>query len=237
MVKVAKGDKNRRYILCFFPFAGIATGAVMYGFCMLCQEFGLGQSFYAFVGALIPVLMSGIFPLIGFMNTADILFLSRFQDIKAEYGRGVREGAFASIMMAAYFLLYAGGLVLIWKERQLLLLGVGYILSRTLYVMAFLWFPEGINAGVFLPFLSKSQRQMLRVIFSIILALCFCTCIAISPIIGALEILLSMWLWTYYYYMSKKRFGGVTVASSGYFRTLCELAIVLFIGIFGRIFL
>ena len=50
---------------------------------------------------------------------------------------------------------------------------------------------------------------------------------------GMLEALLCMWVWTYYYYMSKKLFGGVTKESAGYFLTLCELALALFTGMFG----
>ena len=50
---------------------------------------------------------------------------------------------------------------------------------------------------------------------------------------GMLEALLCMWVWTYYYYMSKKLFGGVTKESAGYFLTLCELALALFAGMFG----
>ena len=51
---------------------------------------------------------------------------------------------------------------------------------------------------------------------------------------GVLMALLCMWIWTYYFYMSKKRFGGITEETAGYFLTLCELAVVLFIAIFAK---
>ena len=82
--------------------------------------------------------------------------------------------------------------------------------------------------------LSSALRKVLRIILGVILALGFCTCLAIEPIMGMLEALLCMWVWTYYYYMSKKVFGGVTKESAGYFLTLCELALALFVGMFGR---
>ncbi len=82
--------------------------------------------------------------------------------------------------------------------------------------------------------LPGAQKQNVRITLSVILALCFCTCIAIAPIMGVLMALLCMWIWTYYFYMSKKRFGGITEETAGYFLTLCELAVVLFIAVFAK---
>lgn len=111
------------------------------------------------------------------------------------------------------------------------------MISRALYGMAFVWFPAaGAEKGEFSNFSPRIKRA-LRIILSVILALCFCTCVMIEPIMGMLEALLCMWIWTYYYYMSKKVFGGVTKESAGYFLILCELAAVLFVGLFGKAFL
>lgn len=228
-----KSKKNKKYVLCFFPLIGVVIGSVLYAFDMLCREYGFDRSFFALIGAVLPVLMSGGTFLAGFMNTADGLFQAQVK--KTQSGKGIKEGTFGAITMAAYFLLYAGALILFRKNSQILLLAISYIISRTLCVMAFLWFPAGNQEESFVSVFSKSQRGMLRAIFSIILALCFCTCFIISSIMGTLEILIAMWIWTYYYYMSKKSFGGVTKTSIGYFLTLCELATALFVGIFGLI--
>ncbi|MCH5254364.1 MAG: adenosylcobinamide-GDP ribazoletransferase [Lachnospiraceae bacterium] len=228
-----KSKKNKKYELCFFPLIGIVIGAVLYAFDMFCREYGFDRSFFALVGAVLPVLMSGGIFLAGFMNTADALFQAREKKKQSE--GGIKEGTFGALTMAVYFLLYAGALILFRKNSQIFLLAISYIISRTLCVMAFLWFPAGKQEESSVLVFSKSQRGMLRAIFSIILALCFCTCFIISSIMGTLEILIAMWIWTYYYYMSKKSFGGVTKASIGYFLILCELAIALFVGIFGLI--
>lgn len=228
-----KSKKNKKYELCFFPLIGIVIGTVLYALDMFCREYGFDRAFFALVGAVLPVLMSGGIFLAGFMNTADDLFQAQAK--KKQSGNGIKEGTFGTVTMAVYFLLYAGALILFRKDSQILLLAISYLISRTLCVMAFLWFPAGNQEGSFGLGFSKSQRGMLRAIFSIILALCFCTCFIISSIMGTLEILIAMWIWTYYYYMSKKSFGGVTKTSIGYFLTLCELAIALFVGIFGLI--
>lgn len=227
--------ENRKYTLLLLPLVGVVIGVVMYTFCMLCQNYGFGQAFYALIGAVIPVLIAGGVHLADFMKTVDALRYARSAEKRLEMLKEVHVGAYAVIAATAYYMLYAGGLIMIWKDRQLLLLGIGYVISRTLGGMAVVWFPEAkSNEGPY-TFASKSEKQVFRIFLSLILVLCFGTCIAFSPIMGTLEALLCMWIWTYYYYMSKKKFGGITVELTGYFMTLCELAVVLFIGIVGRI--
>jgi len=221
MIKWLNNRENAKYIFCLRVLYGVVVGAVMCAFYMLCGYFDFGQPCFALVGAVIPVVMSGGLYLSGFMDTLDVLTGS--------------TGARASIAAMAFYLLYAGGLSAVRKDRQIALLGIGYIISRTLYGMSFVWFTEaGKEKGKRgKGDLSPAIRKTLRTILSVILALCFCTCIGIEPIMGMLEALLCMWVWTYYYYMSRKRFGGVTKESAGYFLTLCELALVLFAGMFG----
>lgn len=220
MIKWLNNRENAKYIFCIRILCGVAVGIVMCAFYMLCERLNFGQFCFALTGAAIPVVMSGGIYLSGFMKTSETL-----------------AGTQAVIAAITYYMLYAGGLSAVRKDRQLAFLGIGYMISRTLYGMAFVWFPEaekekgkdGRGGAV----LSPALRKALRIILSVILALCFCTCVMVEPIMGMLEALLCMWVWTYYYYMSKKLFGGVTKESAGYFLTLCELVLALFAGMFG----
>ncbi len=224
MLKRKSGKENSKYyMLCFYPFFGAIIGALMYAFNMLCLHFGFGQACFALVGTVIPVLSGGVSHLKEFMKTTDKLCSA--DDL---------YGVIAGIL---YCMLYAGGLVIIWKDRQLVLLGIGYMISRVLYSMAYVWFTEAETEKKDGKALTAIQKRTLRVILSVILALCFCTCIAVSPIMGVLEALLCMWIWTYYYYLSKRVCGGITKELSGYFLVLCELVVVLFVGMFGRVLL
>ena len=224
MLKRKSGKENSKYyMLCFYPFFGAIIGALMYAFNMLCLNFGFGQACFALVGTVIPVLLGGVSHLKEFMKTTDKLCAA--------------DDSYGVIVGILYCMLYAGGLVIIWKDRQLVLLGIGYMISRALYSMAYVWFAEAKTEKKDGKALSAIQKQTLRIILSIILALCFCTCIAVSPIMGVLEALLCMWIWTYYYYLSKRVCGGITRELSGYFLTLCELVVVLFVGMFGRVLL
>lgn len=251
MIKWLNNKENAKYIFCLRILYGVLVGAAMCAFYMLCRYFDFGQPCFAMVGAAVPVMMSGGIYLSGFMNTSDVLAGRLFgkADAEASGSAGVsgksdscikagRGGTHAAIAALTFYMLYAGSLSAVRKDRQIALLCIGYMISRTLYGMAFVWFTEageekgkGKRGGAVL---SPAIRKALRMILSVILALCFCTCVVIEPIMGMLEALLCMWVWTYYYYMSKKMFGGVTKESAGYFLTLCELALALFVGIIGR---
>lgn len=249
MIKWLTNRENAKYVFCLRILYGVAVGAVMCAFYMLCGYLDFGKLCFALIGAAVPVMMSGGIYLSGFMKTSETLAGRVFGKEDAEASgkaapgksdfsaKAGYAGTQAAIVAMTFYLLYAGGLSEVREDRQLAFLCIGYMISRTLYGMAFVWFPEaekekgkGRRGDAVL---SPALRKALRIILSVILALCFCTCLVIEPIMGMLEALLCMWVWTYYYYMSKKLFGGVTKESAGYFLTLCELALALFAGMFG----
>ena len=174
MLKWKSGKENRKYyMLCFYPFFGAIIGALMYAFNMLCLYFGFGQACFALVGTVIPVLLGGVSHLKDFMKTTDKLCSA--------------DGSYGVIAGILYCMLYAGGLVIIWKDRQLVLLGIGYMISRALYSMAYVWFAEAETEKKDSAAFSSVQKRTLRVVLGVILAFCFCTCIVISPIMGPLQ--------------------------------------------------
>ncbi|MDE7017397.1 MAG: adenosylcobinamide-GDP ribazoletransferase [Lachnospiraceae bacterium] len=233
-------EKIAYYRLCLSPFIGLVTGVALHLFHLLCVQFGFGQTCFALAGTALLVLISMGVYLKDFMLVSEKLAFFIGEKLE-KFGRvpvqDAAPGVYGTIAAIAYSMLYAGGLSVVWKSRQLVLLTLGYIIARTLYSMAFVWFPQAEAQGLWQVRLSETKKRMLRIILSVILALCFCTCIMISPIIGVLEALLCMWVWTYYYYMSKRINGGNTEEMAGYFLALCELMAVLFIGLFGRVLL
>ena len=129
-------------MLLILPLIEVVIGVIMYAFCMICMKFGFGQSFFALVGAVIPILITGGVNIAGFMKTTDALWNAHSVEKRLEMIKDVHAGIYAVIAAVAYYMLYAGGLVMIWKDKQLLLLGIGYVISGTLGGMAVVWFPE-----------------------------------------------------------------------------------------------
>lgn len=235
MPKVEWNKKNMKYALCFFPIIGLVIGALLYGWSFVCGEYGFGQTCFALVGAVIPIVVTGGMHLDGFMDTSDALHYFEKKEKKPDLSKDIHVGAFAVITAICFFFLYAAGLTLIWKKNQLLLLGLSYVISRTLSGMSSVWFPAAGKDGVLYSFSSMAHRKTVRVVLVTLLAASFISAVMIQPVIGAVMALAAMWVWTYYYYMSKKQFGGITGDLAGYFLCLCELSSVLVIGAIGRV--
>ena len=227
--------KKNKYVICLFPVIGLVVGALLYGWSYVCTAYGFGQICFAMVGAVIPVIITGGFHIEGFINTVDALRSHEKKEKKPEILQNSHVGAFAVTAAICFFLLYVAGLTLIWKEKQLLLLGLGCIISRTLSGMSLVWFPTAKKEGTLYSFSSMANRGTVRVVLVMFLALEFAGAIVIQPLIGAVMALAAMWVWTYYYYMSKNRFGGITGDLTGFFMCLCELSSVLVIGFMGRV--
>lgn len=233
--KVEWDKKNMKYALCFFPVIGLVIGALIYGWSRVCEACGFGQVCFAMVGAVIPVLVTGGIHLDGFMDTTDALHSYDKKEKKLEILKDPHVGAFAVIAAVCFFMLYSAGLTLIWKEDQLLLLWMSFLISRTLSGMSLVWFPAAKKEGLLYSFSSAAHKRTVRVVLVTLLAMEFISVVLIDPVIGAVMALAAMWVWTYYYYMSKKQFGGITGDLAGYFLCLCELSSVLLIGMIGRV--
>lgn len=224
-----------KYAICLFPVVGLVAGALFYGWNYVCTACGFGQICFAMVGAVIPVIITGGIHIEGFMNTADALRSQEKKERKPETLKNPHVGAFAVAVAICFFLLYVAGLTLIWKENQLLLLGLGCIISGTLSGMSLVWFPTPKKEGTLYSISSMAGKRTVRVVLVMFLVLEFAGAVIIQPLIGAVMALAAMWVWTYCYYMSKGRFGGITEDVAGYFTCLCELSSVLVIGFMGRV--
>lgn len=235
MPKVEWNQKNMKYVICFFPLVGVVIGVLLYAWSRICIACGFGQVCFALVGAVIPVIVTGGIHVDGFMDTSDALHSYAEKEKKLEILKDPHIGAFSVMAAAGYFMLYAAGLTQVWKKDQLLLLALGFVISRTLSGMSLVWFPGAKKDGLLYQFSSTAHKQTVRVVLVIVLAGCFLSAVFIHPVIGSTMSLAAMWVWTYYYYMSKKQFGGITGDLAGYFLCLCELSGVLIVGSLGRV--
>ncbi len=235
MPKTEWNQDNMKYSICFFPFVGVIIGALMYAWGRTCIACGFGQTCFALVGAVIPAAVTGGIHLDGLMDTADALHSYGSREKKLEILKDPHNGAFSVIAVISYFLLYAAGLTQIWQKESLLLLAFGFVISRTLSGMSLVWFPGAKKEGLLYRFSSTAHKQTVRAALTVALAICFISVVLIQPIIGSVMALAAMWVWTYYYYMSRNQFGGITGDLAGYFLCLCELSSVLIAGLLGRV--
>ena len=105
-----------KYALCFFPWVGLAVGAVSAVLFWLLQQIGAGSMLRAAVLTAVPVLVTGGIHLDGYLDTMDALSSWREKQRRLEILKDPHAGAFAIIMGCLYFVLYAGAAgELVWK--------------------------------------------------------------------------------------------------------------------------
>ena len=95
--------ENMKYALCFFPWVGLAVGAVSAVLFWLLQQIGAGSMLRAAVLTAVPVLVTGGIHLDGYLDTMDALSSWREKQRRLEILKDPHAGAFAIIMGCLYF--------------------------------------------------------------------------------------------------------------------------------------
>ena len=87
--------ENMKYALCFFPWVGLAVGAVSAVLFWLLQQIGAGSMLRAAVLTAVPVLVTGGIHLDGYLDTMDALSSWREKQRRLEILKDPHAGAFA----------------------------------------------------------------------------------------------------------------------------------------------
>ena len=214
-----------KYALCFFPWVGLAVGAVSAVLFWLLQQIGAGSMLRAAVLTAVPVLVTGGIHLDGYLDTMDALSSWREKQRRLEILKDPHAGAFAIIMGCLYFVLYAGAAgELVWKIFPAYAFGFAVSRSFSGLSIAFSKCQSERNSGsVWHERREKRTAAVLVVtIFAVtVLSASFCVWAALDVLV------VSALVFCYYKWKSSKYFGGITGDLAGYFLSLCELAQLL----------
>ena len=218
--------ENMKYALCFFPWVGLAVGAVSAVLFWLLQQIGAGSMLRAAVLTAVPVLVTGGIHLDGYLDTMDALSSWREKQRRLEILKDPHAGAFAIIMGCLYFVLYAGAAgELVWKIFPAY--AFGFAVSRSFSGLSIAFFPNANPKGTAAAFgMSAEKKRTAAVLVVTIFAV---TALSASFCVwAALDVLVvSALVFCYYKWKSSKYFGGITGDLAGYFLSLCELAQLL----------
>ncbi len=121
-----------RYMLVCLPFVGMVIGAVEYLWLLLCEGLQFGSVLTAAGFTLIPVLLTGGIHLDGFMDTVDALKSHASPEKKRAILKDPHAGAFAIIGLGCYLLGYFALCGQGFACRDVLLLGLAHVMSRSL---------------------------------------------------------------------------------------------------------
>lgn len=222
------------YVMCYFPFVGTVLGALAW----LCFQGGrlLGLS-HLLLGAVLtalPLWISGGIHMDGYMDTRDALASCGDKEKKLAILKDSHTGAFAVMGCGLYLLLSFGAWCAVKPGQGLLCVCLGYTVSRTLSGLSVLCFPKAKKSGSYVTMFAKRASKGRAVLFlALLLVLEGVLLLWLGGWRGGLSAAAAAAVFGWYYYMSRKQFGGITGDLAGYFVQLCELAVLLAMAVTG----
>ena len=228
--------KNMRYALCFFPVVGVAILSLVLIWDYISIKLQIGQILRTSILVAIPVFVTGGIHLDGFLDTMDALSSYQPAQKRLEILKDPHAGAFAIISACIYFVLYFG----VWSEAGgdgIIILSVGFILSRALSSLSIVTFDCAKNSGLAAMFSDAAEKNKVKYTMVFYILLCIFVMLGISAPLGIVAVVTAIIVFLYYKVMSKKNFGGITGDIAGYFLQICELSIAFSVVFFERIFL
>ena len=223
--KTEWSDKSMRYTMCFFPLVGVVIGVLMYAAGTLILMADIKPVLKAAVMTVIPVTLTGGIHLDGFLDTMDAIGSWAPKEKRLEILKDSNSGAFAVIGGCVYFVLSLG----IWSEMSFDMLKSAvpvFVLSRALSGLSVVSFPMAKNTGLAAMFSNAAHKRRVRIVMLLWIVLTAACMVAINPLTGAAAVLCAAAVFAYYYFMSKKNFGGITGDLAGYFLQVCELVCI-----------
>lgn len=230
-------EENMRYVLCFFPWIGLVIGAAMYALWLVRARIGVFIPFevFALAGTVLPVILTGGIHLDGFLDTMDALHSYQSREKKLEILKDPHIGAFASISLACEMFLYAAALFFLLEEKQMLMLGIGFFLSRTLSAFALVTVKSAKKDGLLYTFAGAAYKRTVLAVLSVWLFFAVAAAYLLYGLLGAICIMLSLIVFFYYEWMACRQFGGLTGDLAGWFVTVYELVFAWMVGIMGYV--
>lgn len=223
--------ENMKYALVFFPWIGLVIGVLSYGWVQMWDVFdriqvSLSEPFKTIVLLLIPVIVTGGIHLDGLLDTADARSCWQEKERRLEILKDSHAGAFAIITCVIYFLFYYGIYTMVNKQN-ILLIALGFVLSRTFSGLSIVCFPKAKGTGLAAMFSDGAHKRNVKNIMIVYIAVLAVCMIYVGGISGVLTFAAAVLMFGYYYRMSKQVFGGITGDLAGYFLQMCELVIAL----------
>lgn len=222
------------YVMCYFPFVGTVLGALAW----LCFQggrlLGLSPLLLGAVLTALPLWISGGIHMDGYMDTRDALASCGDKEKKLAILKDSHTGAFAVMGCGLYLLLSFGAWCAVKPGQGLLCVCLGYTVSRTLSGLSVLCFPKAKKSGSYVTMFAKRASKGRAVLFlALLLVLEGVLLLWLGGWRGGLSAAAAAAVFGWYYYMSRKQFGGITGDLAGYFVQLCELAVLLAMAVTG----
>lgn len=229
-------EQDMKYALCFFPVVGVVEGILFTAMWLILERVGFGVLFQAAILTAVPVLVTGGIHVDGFLDTMDALSSWQPKERKLEILKDSHTGAFAIIGGVTYFILYLGAVSEISEFRIVVMVGMGFVLSRILSAGALVTLRGAKKDGMAYAFMSAAHKRITRSVMALELLLVIWAMCSYWLMGALVMIIIAAGAWLYYRYLSYKEFGGITGDLAGFFLQVCELLMIFGAVIVARLF-
>ncbi|MBR4174302.1 MAG: adenosylcobinamide-GDP ribazoletransferase [Lachnospiraceae bacterium] len=225
MPNIEWAEKNKKYVLMFFPFVGLATGLILYLLSWISSLARLNTFFTGTILCAASILINGGIHMDGFADTVDALSAMSDRKKRLAILKDPHCGSFAAVMSGIYLLLLAGAFSHMGLFRFPGVIPV-FMISRALSALSLIFFPHMDEGGMAAGFANALPKKGAAVFLSLLI---FCGTVFMSlyNLTGGLSaVLVALLYFIYYRYFAMKNFGGVNGDTSGFFLQVCELIMV-----------
>lgn len=229
-------DDNMRYVLAVLPLVGVVIGLLIRAWLWAAAALGFGTVLTAAGLTLLPVAVTGGIHLDGFCDTVDALASHAPPKRRREILKDPHTGAFAVIGVVSYLIFYFSlSAELKITAATPLLLGLMFVLSRTLSGLSVLLFSANAGEGLLYTFKSSADKKTSFIILSVFFLLSVTGLLCISIAAGMMMVAAALLCFLYLFVMSRRQFGGMSGDLAGFFLQISELFMLVSIIIFEKV--
>ena len=227
MPQIQWKPESMRFMMCFFPFIGMAVGLLVVGWAWLCGALGFGVLLQAAGYTLIPLCVTGGIHMDGFADTCDALASNSSAERRREILKDPHAGAFAVIGVGMYLLAYFAFATEFQPSMALVHLAIVPVLSRCLSGIATVSFPLSSGRGMLADEHESSDKRPVLVALVVLALACVAALLWFNLAIGIVMACIAAVSLAGLYVFSRNKFGGMSGDLAGFFLQMCELMLLI----------
>lgn len=235
MPQVEWKEENRRYALCFFPLIGAVIGGIFLLWNYVSDLLNCGVILKGVVSVIIPVIVTGGIHIDGFCDVIDAKSSFGDKEKKLSIMSDPHIGSFVVIYAIIYFLLQTAVMCEIKGFETVVVIALGFVLSRTLSGISAVCFKSAKTSGTLQSFVKPAHRKITLSVLVIIAVIIAFFMFYASLISGILAVAGALSCFLFYRISAYKNFGGITGDTAGWFLQICELVIAVMVLVGGKI--
>ncbi|NLM22424.1 MAG: adenosylcobinamide-GDP ribazoletransferase [Peptococcaceae bacterium] len=235
MPQVEWNEKNMRFSLTVFPMVGVVIAAALYFLFYLFTRLNFSPVFFGAVAVFLPLLITGGLHLDGYCDTVDALCSRKECSEKLRILKDPHTGAFAVIYTVALLILQFGAWCQVFLTPACFyILLFCFIFSRALVSLSLVTFPCA-STGLASTFAGNTSKGVVKYVLACMIILCLAAMFYLWAAAALIILILVLASYIWFYFMTRKHFGGLTGDLAGFYIVVCETLVLITASILGGI--